>query len=441
VIRRSPSGALVAAALLLAACSPAVPGERASGVGAPARAPAPAATPPPAAADPPAGGGPAEGSTRLVTRADVVAVVPMEMRGDLRRVEPQPEPLRRELLSGPPPGVDVGALGPGPWTFGEVPVTRTEAIPFAVSATRDRLILDGDRDGVLRPDEAAEPARDLPGAWFRASALVRQPLADQVHEERVPLAILVPAGAAGWSFSRLDGVREGAIDLDGRRVRLAVVDRTFRGWFSHLRLDHLLVDVDGDGALDATEESHERYRLGEPFPVGDADVVVSEVGPLGRTLTVSRAAGPARRDPPLRVGAAAPAFDAADLTGQPVRLADLRGRWVLVDFWATWCGPCVRELPNLLDLRAQRPDLAIVGVSGDRTREALAGFLQQRPLPWPQVFDDQRTVQQLYRVRSLPRSYLLAPDGTIAAKDLRGASLPARLDAIRERWQAGRTTR
>jgi thiol-disulfide isomerase/thioredoxin len=92
---------------------------------------------------------------------------------------------------------------------------------------------------------------------------------------------------------------------------------------------------------------------------------------FGLGLWTSRAqssallAGKALTSSPV-VGAVAPDFELLDLSGQSVRLNDLRGRPVLLNFWATWCGPCLREIPMLKELQAARPDLQVVGIAIDK---------------------------------------------------------------------------
>jgi peroxiredoxin len=348
-----------------------------------------------------------------------VAVLKLEMIRGLEQVDPQPDALAGTLAAAAPAGLDAAALGAG-WLFGSVPVTKTESIPYAVDVARERLAFDADRNAVLTPAEIVRRDTTLAGAaWFPVMGLVRQEIAGAVREEHVPMKVGVRLNAPA-GMSRLDGFRRGSIVVGTQRTTLAVIDRTFRGWFSQLGRDRILVDVDGDGSLDTSADSHERYRLGEPFPLGDQDVVVTDVGPFGSTLTLSLSPQPALRKPSLREGAKAPPFTASTLDGQRVDLGAWRGKWVLLDFWATWCGPCRGELPGLKALRAAQPGLVMLGISNDREEAALRAFTEREKIDWPQVFADGAAVQRLYRVDSLPRAFLIAPDGTIAARDPRG---------------------
>ncbi|QYM77829.1 TlpA family protein disulfide reductase [Horticoccus luteus] len=154
-----------------------------------------------------------------------------------------------------------------------------------------------------------------------------------------------------------------------------------------------------------------------------ATAVLAELGPILASSKVSAA---------LKVGTPFPAFSETDLDGHPLTLAALKGKIVLVDFWATWCGPCVQELPNVVAAyeKYHAKGFEIVGISLDHDRAKLVAFMQERHVTWPQYFDGagwKNKLAKAYGVNSIPATYLLDGDGKIIAKDLRGPALEREL--------------
>jgi peroxiredoxin len=137
------------------------------------------------------------------------------------------------------------------------------------------------------------------------------------------------------------------------------------------------------------------------------------------------------------IGSIAPDFTQADTTGKPVTLSSLRGKYVLIDFWASWCGPCRQENPNVVKVYNQYKarNFTIIGVSLDREdgKAAWLKAIKDDGLTWTQVSDLKYWANQagiLYKVASIPQNYLLDPTGKIIAKNLRGADLEAKLAEV-----------
>jgi peroxiredoxin len=125
---------------------------------------------------------------------------------------------------------------------------------------------------------------------------------------------------------------------------------------------------------------------------------------------------PATPAPAPVTGAPAPDFTLEDLDGNPVRLADLEGQVVLVNFWATWCGPCRLEMPALQArydaLKAQ--GFTVLAVNMDEPREDAALFAQDLGLSFPVLLDPGASVNDLYRVRGYPTTYIVDREGLIS---------------------------
>jgi cytochrome c biogenesis protein CcmG/thiol:disulfide interchange protein DsbE len=164
--------------------------------------------------------------------------------------------------------------------------------------------------------------------------------------------------------------------------------------------------------------------------------VASAIAPLlvlaaWGALMLARPASPVL----ARIGEAAPAFALADLDGNPVTLADLRGRPVIVNFWASWCGPCVDEFPLLKSAVAahQGDQLAVVGiVFGDRS-EAARDFMARMGATWPAAMDPGAAIATRYGIIGPPDSFFIDRDGVVVARQLgqlRGADLERGLALI-----------
>lgn len=107
-------------------------------------------------------------------------------------------------------------------------------------------------------------------------------------------------------------------------------------------------------------------------------------------------------------------FVLEDMQGKPQRLADYRGKWVLVNFWATWCTPCLSEIPELNSLHNAHKDrdLIVLGIVMDSgSSRKVADFMQAHHIGYPVVMGDRKITRQIGAVDVLPTSYLFAPNG------------------------------
>ena len=126
----------------------------------------------------------------------------------------------------------------------------------------------------------------------------------------------------------------------------------------------------------------------------------------------------------------APALNVTDLAGKPVSLADYRGKIVLLDFWATWCKPCVAGMPGLdkLAARWKDKDIVVLGISIDQEPKKVAPFLKKKPVSYPIVLDNPKTPSYAtFKVKVLPSMFLIDKDGNIVAQ-WRGETKPAEIE-------------
>ena len=137
----------------------------------------------------------------------------------------------------------------------------------------------------------------------------------------------------------------------------------------------------------------------------------------------------------VSVGAPAPEITLSDTTGTPIALSSLRGKYVLVDFWASWCGPCRAENPNVVRMYNKFKDkgFAIYSVSLDQAKANWTKAIRNDNLTWTHVSDLkfwQSAAAQQYGVQAIPATFLLDKDGKIIAKNLRGDALEQKLEEV-----------
>jgi thiol-disulfide isomerase/thioredoxin len=138
----------------------------------------------------------------------------------------------------------------------------------------------------------------------------------------------------------------------------------------------------------------------------------------------------AKLESEVKVGTQMKDFEAKDLEGKVLSIASRKGRVLLVDFWATWCGPCVKELPNVLKIYEKYHDkgFEVIGISLDQDKDALTTFIKDKKMSWPQYFDGkgwENKISTQYGIDSIPATYLLDKEGKVLAIGLRGEELDA----------------
>ena len=175
------------------------------------------------------------------------------------------------------------------------------------------------------------------------------------------------------------------------------------------------------------------FQLANQIDGTELDSITSKFAPeISKSEYVVKLKELVQEQKKTAVGALAPDFTMNDTEGKPVQLSSLKGKIVLVDFWASWCGPCRQENPNVVKLYQQyhSKGFEILGVSLDKTKEDWLKGIKDDNLTWIHVSDLQfwqNAAARLYSVNAIPQSFLLDKDGKIIGKGLRGEQLAKKL--------------
>ena len=135
-----------------------------------------------------------------------------------------------------------------------------------------------------------------------------------------------------------------------------------------------------------------------------------------------------------QAGGEPPDFSAKDTTGRTLKLSDLKGKVVLLDFWATWCPPCRVEVPNLLEIfrKFKNENFVLISVSLDHDLQAARKFVKDKEMDWVHIIDWEagREIATLYQVEYIPSTFVIGRKGKIEARQLRGDELKSKIAAL-----------
>lgn len=175
-------------------------------------------------------------------------------------------------------------------------------------------------------------------------------------------------------------------------------------------------------------------NAGTPLDVAKKIALADLPTGVGRGYPAAQLIAGEKGNPALRAGSPAPDFALVLEDGSHLSLSDLRGRPVVINFWATWCGPCRLEMPELMRAAMADPKLVLLAVNTQEARDAVEPFADDFAMATPVVLDSKGDVNNLYAVRGLPTTYFIDGSGAISAIHsgvLTPPALKERLDAIR----------
>ena len=328
----------------------------------------------------------------------------------------------------------------GPWALGKAPFRLKSSLDHKIERKGPELVLT--LYGLLElgsfeypilfgtlPDGTPYLAVDFDGDWtFEESEGQKGKLLSEkewawrasfsLHGRTYDITFIWPEGR-GFLFLVGHSQMKGLLELEGKEYEFVLVDGDVNGRYGD-EADFYAVDVDGDGVIHGEEGGHERFSLEEPFTIGFKSFKVEAVAEDGSQVKLV----PTDFVPPkvpLYVGAPAPDFSIVTIDGKEISLSDFRGKVVLIDFWASWCVPCIVATPKLLKLYEEFHDrgLEIIGVSLDLALEHARTFIEHQGIPWPQYWDGkgyEGKLVQLFRVRAIPTLFLIDRKGIIRGR-------------------------
>ena len=169
--------------------------------------------------------------------------------------------------------------------------------------------------------------------------------------------------------------------------------------------------------------NHPKYRSGRYAATAQQLLELDKTQRTGELSSASVASPKPSRNP--FVNKLAPDFRVMDIRGEELTLEQYRGQVVLLDFWATWCGPCIAEMPNVKRTYAKHRNqkFQIIGISLDRSMAPLDAYIQGEGIEWRQYLDGTGKISGLYNVRAIPSTFLIDGTGIVRRVNLRGYAL------------------
>ena len=323
------------------------------------------------------------------------------------------------------------------WTLPqrELPDSRVSWINALDTDGAEVFYFDSDNDEDLADEEPVYPAdyrlQGIPFPYaIRAESEVHFEYTDgkEVKEKTVPIEVVKFQQYKSRSpdnpkfRGQVFDMRVGSVELNGEKVGLAIVPSSDAATY-HYRRNRILWDLNKDGIFENETESRESHRTNSPFNVLGRSLQVEMINPTGDWIVLVPSDVEVLPKREITKGEPAPEFAVVDVHGDTLRLADFRGRHVLLDFWFTTCGPCIEDTPKLVDIyRAkQTHGFEIIGVSVDKSREAVLRYVEEHGIAWPQVLEVENETKptKIYHIGGFPSYVWIGPDGVVLNPELK----------------------
>lgn len=214
-----------------------------------------------------------------------------------------------------------------------------------------------------------------------------------------------------------DELRMGTWQVHGQEFDVALIKESAPPYRKEAHT-YLYIDLDENGEFDVMTDGMEAYPVNEPFHIAGESWEISEIAIDGSSITIVPSDEEADPKVALRPGTEAPEFTAETLSGSELTLSDLQGKYVLLDFWGTWCGPCIDALPTIKETYEKYggEHFEIVGIAYEASLGNFKEFIAEENINWPQIpeiSEEENPIQEMYSVNGYPTYYLLSPEGVI----------------------------
>lgn len=263
------------------------------------------------------------------------------------------------------------------------------------------------QDQVFKVMEAKVPA---PFEYYNGTEVVW-------HEGQASLMYLADSGPAESLQLFYHELRMGTWTVNDQTFKVLLSKDSAPPYRNEL-YTYLYIDLDGDGKFDVMPDGMEAYPVTDAFNIAGESWEITDIAIDGSSVTIDVSEDKVDPKVALRPGTEAPAFTTLTVRGDELSLQALRGKYVMLDFWGTWCGPCIDALPVIKKAyeKYAGPDFEIIGIANEVSADGFEDFLEKEDIGWPQIleiYEAQNTVQEQYSVNAYPTYYLIDPEGNI----------------------------